>query len=163
MTTVKKALNHWLDIMADAVRELAGTSLGVADQEVVLLPETENPGEGSTGAFLALVSDDESIQVGMVSDGAGCRTLSAAFLGMEPEEAVELTGGDIADSMGEMINIVAGMLKVRMAKDQASMNLGLPIYLGGQIEATPQQEVGVWGLRIRDVDVQIIVVRQRDS
>jgi len=159
MTLLKSGLNPWLDTMADATREFASTSLGVDGRSVILEPETEYPKPGRSGAFLALTSEEGSIQVGMVSDGAGCRTLSAAFLGIEPEEASELTAADIADSMGEVINIIAGMLKVRMADTVPELNLGLPVFVDGPIVATPQQEIGVWGMRINDVEVQIIVLR----
>jgi len=160
-TTCKATIEHWLDASGICVEEFASTSLGCEDSEI--LGNVKTIPQGMAGAYLAMVGTDESIQIGFVSSKEGCKSLSGALLCMEPEELDELTDADIADAMGEVINIIAGMVKTEMSKLNANFNLGLPIFLDGKIETSPQQESGAVKIRIGEIETQMIIVKQQET
>jgi len=60
------------------------------------------------------------ITIGLSSDSSGCTTLSAAMFGCAPETVDQSM---MNDSLCELVNMTAGLLKSLMALDQA---LGLP-------------------------------------
>jgi len=60
------------------------------------------------------------LTVGLSSDQTGCRTLSAKMFQVAPEE---LSDDMLSDSLCELVNMTAGMLKSQLKLDQA---LGLP-------------------------------------
>ncbi|WP_248345060.1 chemotaxis protein CheX [Anaeromyxobacter paludicola] len=65
------------------------------------------------------------ITVGLSSDTHGCTTLSAAMFGCAPETVDQSM---MNDSLCELVNMTAGLLKSLMALDQA---LGLPKIVDG--------------------------------
>ncbi len=153
------SIRDWLDSMVEAMNELAPTTLGFDDVEVKEIKEVFPV--GMSGAYIALVSMDSSLQIGLVSEPKGCETLALSLMGMEPGEE-ELSEQDIADSVGEIINILAGMIKRQMAKKINAVNLGLPIFINGHIEPRQRQETGVAEVKIGPVDAQLLVLREAE-
>lgn len=160
MTDCKVEMDAWLDAMWESVKSLAVSTLGFDEDSVNISEDQGLELKNQAGSYMAMVSLEESVQIGIVSDKAGCMTISGALLGMEPEEAEELEDADIADAMGEVINIVAGLVKTRMIADQPALNLGLPLFLDGHIEPTPNQTVNIMNVRLGGVNSQIVVIRK---
>ncbi|MFH2000118.1 MAG: chemotaxis protein CheX [Planctomycetota bacterium] len=158
-----KGLDFWLDSAAESVREFAVTCLGMDRSEIRILKKESVPPKDKIGAYLALVSIDDSVQIGVVSSKEGCRSITGAMLAMSEEEIEELTRPDIIDTMGEVVNIIAGMVKSKMVNVNPDLNLGLPVFLDGQVEPLPQQELGTIEIRIKDIDVRVIIIRQRET
>jgi hypothetical protein len=153
-------MDAWLDAMWESVKSLAVSTLGFDEDSIAISEDQSVELENQAGSYMALVSVEESVQIGIVSDKAGCMTLSGALLGMEPEEAEELEDTDIADAMGEVINIVAGLVKTKMVENRPALNLGLPLFLDGHIEPTPNQTVSIMNVRLGEINSQIIVIRK---
>lgn len=159
-TTTK--VDYWLDIAADAVKEFSATCLGMEETDVEVVGKDTVPPRGMAGAYLALVSLDDAVQIGFVSDETGCKAISGAMLAMEEDELEELTQSDIKDTMGEVVNIVAGMVKTKMVNINPDLNLGLPIFLTGPVEPLPQQEFGTVQMKIGSSIARVVIIRQSD-
>jgi len=79
----------------------------------------------------------QPLTVGLSSDHAGCQQLSAAMFGCA-HDAVDQSMMD--DSLRELVNMTAGLVKSTMALDQA---LGLPRIMDGkQVPPGPRGEAG---------------------
>jgi hypothetical protein len=72
------------------------------------------------------------LTVGLSSDESGCATLSSAMFACPRDE---VDAGMMNDSLCELVNMTAGLIKTTLALDQA---LGLPKVLGpGELAASP--------------------------
>ena len=70
---------------------------------------------------IMLVAGPRPVSVGLSSDEPGCAKLAAAMFGCKPD-GVDV--GMINDSLRELVNMTAGLLKREMALDQA---LSVPV------------------------------------
>jgi hypothetical protein len=150
---VGTAVSDWVAAMADASTELA-LSLGM--DAVELLGWHDVPPTGMAGAYIPLLAEDQTLQLALLATPAGCADLSRLLLGMEPAE--EVSDADIADAVGELVNIVAGGVKQRM-QGSASLRLGLPVFIHGYVQPTQQLEVSLASVRIGQVDSHLMALR----
>lgn len=147
-----------LEALSEAVGEVAATVLGgvsVAPASSGVTPSS------SHGAYLALVAQDEPIQVALLADAAGCQVLSKTLLGMDVAEE-NLPDADVSDAMCEIINIVAGGLKRRVSQ-QMPVTLGLPLFVAGPLLPNQQQQVHSRALKLGDVAVDVLLLTQREN
>jgi hypothetical protein len=147
------AVSDWVAAMADASTELA-LSLGIDGVE--LLGWHDVPPTGMAGAYIPLLAEDQTLQLAMLSSPAGCADLSRLLLGMEPDE--DVSDADIADAVGELVNIVAGGVKQRM-QGSSSLRLGLPVFIHGYVQATQQLEISLASARIGTVEAHLMALR----
>lgn len=157
MSAPKTGLEPWIVALVEATDELATTSLGYEGAKVV-----DSSGElptGMSGSHIALIGDAESAQVGIVASEEGCGILARTLLGMEPGD--ELSEADMADVIAEIINIIAGGVKSRMVSIDASVKLGLPVFIQGRIMATPQQECIVSVIELGPVEARLVVLHPK--
>ena len=156
--TAGAAVSDWVAAMADASSELA-QSLGIDGVEV--LGWHNVPPTGMAGAYIPLLAEDQTLQLALLASPAGCADLSRLLLGMEPDE--EVSDADIADAVGELVNIVAGGVKQRMqgspGQGSASLRLGLPVFIHGYVQPTQQLEVSLASARIGDVEAHLMALR----
>jgi Chemotaxis phosphatase CheX len=150
---VGTAVSDWVAAMADASTELA-LSLGM--DAVELLGWHDVPPTGMAGAYIPLLAEDQTLQLALLATPAGCADLSRLLLGMEPAE--EVSDADIADAVGELVNIVAGGVKQRM-QGSASLRRGLPVFIHGYVQPTQQLEVSLASVRIGQVDSHLMALR----
>jgi len=163
MNTCKaKTLDIWLEKMAEATKEFSVTSLGLNEEAVKVNKSLNAPPKGMSGAYLTMVSLDDTLQLGMASNKNGCKSISGALMGMTGGEMNALSKEDIVDAMGEVVNIIAGMVKTKMDKINPKINIGLPVFLNGNIQPSHQQEAGAIEIKIGDVETQIVVIRRRN-
>jgi hypothetical protein len=153
--TAGAAVSDWVAAMADASTELA-LSLGIDGVEV--LGWHDVPPTGMAGAYIPLLAEDETLQLALLASPAGCADLARLLLGMEPGD--EVPDADIADAVGELVNIVAGGVKQRM-QGSASLRLGLPVFIHGYVQPTQQLEVSLASARIGEVDAHLMALRSR--
>ncbi len=154
--TPSKSAQAWLDATIDAAQEFCETTIGSPLGERAELRELP---QLLTGCFVAIVSPDASVQVGVASDAPGCQSLACALFAAEEE----LSESDISDALGEIANVVAGGVKKRRHSDFQGMSLGLPIVMDGQVRCTDSQEVVQTEVAFADVPVRLIVVSNRGS
>lgn len=150
------AVSDWVAAMADASTELA-LSLGLDGVELTGWHHV--PPTGMAGAYIPLLAEDQTLQLALLASPAGCADLSRLLLGMEPDEAV--SDADIADAIGEWVNIVAGGVKQRMqdAIGPGGLRLGLPVFIHGYVQPTQQLEVSLASARIGEVDAHLMSLR----
>ena len=152
--TAGAAVSDWVAAMADASTELA-LSLGIDGVE--LLGWHDLPPTGMAGAYIPLLAEDQTLQLALLASPAGCADLARLLLGMESEEAV--SDADIADAVGELVNIVAGGVKQRMQDAAGGLRLGLPVFIHGYVQPTQQLEVSLASARIGEVDAHLMALR----
>lgn len=155
--TAGAAVSDWVAAMADASSELA-LSLGMDAVEV--LGWHDVPPTGMAGAYIPLLAEDQTLQLALLASPAGCADLSRLLLGMEPDE--EVSDADVADAVGELVNIVAGGVKQRMQdpdRPGGGLRLGLPVFIHGYVQPTQQLEVCLASARIGEVEAHLMVLR----
>ncbi|HET9772488.1 MAG TPA: chemotaxis protein CheX [Acidimicrobiia bacterium] len=148
------AVSDWVAAMADASTELA-LSLGIDGVE--LLGWHDVPPTGMAGAYIPLLAEDQTVQLAMLASPAGCGDLSRLLLGMEPGE--DVSDADVADAVGELVNIVAGGVKQRMQDVAGGLRLGLPVFINGYVQPTRQLEVSLASARIGSVEAHLMALR----
>ena len=152
--TVGATVSDWVAAMADASTELA-LSLGIDGLE--LLGWHEVPPTGMAGAYIALLGEDQTLQLAMLATPDGCADLSRLLLGLEPADEVSDT--DVADAVGELVNIVAGGVKQRMQDSAGTLRLGLPVFINGFVQRTQQLEIALASAKLGEVDVHLMALR----
>jgi hypothetical protein len=152
--TAGAAVSDWVAAMADASSELA-QSLGIDRVEV--LGWHNVPPTGMAGAYIPLLAEDQTLQLALLASPAGCADLSRLLLGMEPDE--EVSDADVADAVGELVNIVAGGVKQRMQDVAGGLRLGLPVFIHGYVQPTQQLEISLASARIGDVEAHLMALR----
>ena len=152
--TLGATVSDWVAAMADASTELA-LSLGIDGVE--LLGWHDVPPTGMAGAYIPLLAEDQTLQLALLSSPAGCADLSRLLLGMDAED--EVSDADIADAVGELVNIVAGGVKQRMQDAAGGLRLGLPVFIHGYVQPTQQLEVSLASARIGTVEAHLMALR----
>jgi len=147
-----------LDALTESASELTSTVLGGLAFEA--LGPCADFGAGN-GAYLGLVAQEEPIQVGILVDGPGCQALSKALLGMEPADE-DLPPSDVSDAMCEIINIIAGGLKRRVAQ-RMPVTMGLPIFVSGHPLPNQQQTVLARSIKIGEVAASVLLLTQKQN
>jgi CheY-specific phosphatase CheX len=130
-------LSEWVSAACESLEEVSQATLGFDDFARVETHAGRPP--NMAAGYVGLVSDANALQIAVGAELAHCRALAAVLLGMEPEEAEDLGEGDVGDAMGEMINVVAGGVKKRLAERDGGLKLGLPLFLLGRAE--PSQHI----------------------
>ncbi len=151
MTSVL-TLEAWLEAAIGALNEVATSSLGTAPIE-----RSEGSMPEEAGAFLPLFSDHESIHVGLFSTRAGAAALPRSLLGMGPED--ELSDSDIADAVGEIVNIFGGVMQRALHGELKRVDLGLPVFIWGLVAPTERLKRLDGGVMIGDVPAKLILLR----
>jgi hypothetical protein len=147
-------VSDWVAAMADASTELA-LSLGIDGVE--LLGWHDVPPTGMAGAYIPMLAEDQTLQLALLASPGGCADLSRLLLGMEAED--EVSDADIADAVGELVNIVAGGVKQRMQDAAGGLRLGLPVFIHGYVQPTQQLEVSLASARFGTVDAHLMALR----
>ena len=124
-------LQVWMACLVDKFQEVSASALGI---ESCAVTASDGGGvKGELGGFIPMVGEDTAVQIAVISSENNCRDLSALLLGMEPEEASELSEEDIDDGIGEFMNIIAGSMKTEMVQYDSSTKLGLPFIVHGWV------------------------------
>ena len=126
--TTTVPLKDWLLCFAGTAKEVATNPLGYASASDIQAFVDEVP-EDHIGAYLPWPDgSDELFCLRMFSDRAGAKSLSRALLALGPDDE-DLPEDEICDSIGEIINIMAGLVKSHMEAKEIPCKIGLPHYL----------------------------------
>lgn len=154
----KIVLEDWLAAMTEMAREVATTSLGFDGCERQGVRQ-ELPAD-SAGSYIPVVSPDNSIQIALVATAGDCMRLAQALLGSGPDEG-DLSPGDLADAVGEIINIMAGGVKRILRGQDAALALGLPIFIYGHVQSTAVLEYTIADITLGPIPAMFVVLRHR--
>lgn len=152
-------LQEWLAAMIDASTELATVTLGF--DGVTTVGTADDVADHSAGAYIGLVGETTTVQLAMCSTIDGCKQLARALLGMTEED--ELADSDMADAMGEVMNIVAGTVKTRMDGRLPALKLGLPLFVTGRVYSVNQPETAVLNVDVGPIRAQLVAFRPRGT
>jgi CheY-specific phosphatase CheX len=152
----KVPLTEWVEALVVAANELATGSLGFEEGSVV---GTESSlSSVVSGSLVALVGQQSSVEVGICATKDNCVKLARSFLGMEPEDE-ELSSSDLDDALGEMANVLAGVLKSQLNGRVPPLQLGLPIVLHGLVGASSSAEMVVAKLQWEEAEAHFLLIR----
>ena len=148
MNTAQATMDQWLNSLVDSTEEVIRTGLGF--KGVRTLNKQATVPKNGYGAYMPLLSDDLSLHIAISSDLSGCQILAKALLGLGPE-AKNLSEPDIADAMGEIANMIAGLFKRQMTAEYQGLKLGIPVFVVGHIGVAEVQEMVVAKVRMGPV------------
>lgn len=154
------SINDWMAAMGETMNEVATTALCFSGCEIVRT-FTEIP-DGLEGAYLALVGQEDSIQIGLTSNAEGCQALAKALLQMEPGSE-EMEPADVADAMCEVVNIIAGGIKARVNGKVPPIKLGLPIFVKGAVQPSTRIVIVVAEVIIGPVPAALVLIEPRGA
>jgi len=154
--TESRSVDEWLDAAISSAEELATVALGFDGASLIGKPTVVSPELNS--AMVALISDSASVQLGIASSSDGCQSLARALLAMEPDEA-DLPDDDVADAVGEVANIVAGQVKSLMSGADASLKIGLPLFVHGKVDYPDDVETAFADVNVGPVPVTFVVIK----
>lgn len=159
MTILKSSIRDWLGALVETLEELSVTYF---DRERVSVQRLRQklPNEG---LYQAVMNVDPSVQISLLSDGEGFRRLTAVLLKMDPKDAEQLTEEEVGDAMGEVVNVISGMVKRKISDIPPDQNLGLPVFERGDLKLTADREKGSVEMMIGDVPARITVTRRKDD
>ena len=158
-TATGLAIKKWLDAIVISMKQIAENPLGYASgSEVVGYPDTI-PGD-SLGVYLPFEGGNEMLWLCLFSDERGCQSVARALFGMNPDEE-DLPADEVGDALGEVVNIIAGLVKSQMREDSADMTLtiGLPKYIPDPTEVVCRKTKAFAEVRIGPVSAHLGVVR----
>ncbi|MCP4602583.1 MAG: chemotaxis protein CheX [Proteobacteria bacterium] len=156
MSNQGASAREWLDASIIAAKELAQIALGLDGAELISIREGL-PGE-SDSAYIALVGEKSSAQIGIASDAEGCQQIARTLLGMEPDEE-DLSEEDVADAIGEIANILAGQIKTLMAEKSIDVVLGMPIFIQGRVKMTSDMEFAAADMHFGSIPVTVMILK----
>lgn len=152
-----QTLQPWLDAMVESADELARTAMGL--EAVNVRGNRDMSTLDTNGSYLAIIGDDQRFQLAVASTREGCESLAKTLLGADPSDPV--SEDDVSDAMGEIINIIAGGVKLRMRDVDPSIQLGLPMFVEGKVHTPRNREIGIVDIDLGDVAVHLIAFRQK--
>lgn len=147
---------RWLAAVVDATNEVAETTFNSPPSEPESLHEIP---AGREGALLAIHTPDEALHLGVLGTPDACRALAKALLGMEEEEEPE--HDDIPDAVGEIVNIIAGIVQRTVDREEGkAVTLGYPVYLRGSIVSTHTVETVAARMNLGPALAELVVIRR---
>jgi CheY-specific phosphatase CheX len=148
-----KDITSWSAALFESVEDLAEDMLGRA--VVVSKAQKQEMPACLLGAFIQVVCAEGPVLLGLTSSTENCENLARLMLGMEPGEPIpEL---DAFDAIAEMINIIAGSLKTKLASPVGNIELGLPVFLSGKLRAIGRIAVQTHEISIGGFDCELLV------
>ena len=118
-------------VLQEAVKAVVDTCSIQMDLELEVDANPSDPREAKVeyGSSIALTAENGGWNLAVMANKVGCEDLTRALFAMEADEKPEME--DMADAIGEIANVAAGVLKASRAKAGQAVQLGLPLFLEG--------------------------------
>lgn len=167
-------IQEWMKTFRGAADDLARTSLrfdptsssaskaskAAKTSKAAKPVEPAEPAEpGEPGAYIAILSPNNAVHLGLSAGSVQCRALARALLGLRHDE--ELSESDVVDGVSEVMNILAGKVKASMAGRDGQLHLGLPLFVPNPIRAGSDSEAVSAEMRMGPVDCTLRVYRRQ--
>jgi hypothetical protein len=150
-------LTKWLDAAAESAREIAAGPLGFArttwGESARTLPDD------LYGVYVPLLTETMALQLGILAGRDVCAKLARSLVGAEATEPLE-TDEDVLDAVGEVTNLVAGGVKVRLASE-CNINVGVPLALKGRVIPSHGSQSVHRLMQLDDSDVWLVMTGTR--
>lgn len=144
---------QWRDAVQGAATEIARNMLslpGAVIGEPGALAQTKD----MIGAHIPIVGA-QAFELSLFSTRAGCAALATAVLGMNAEE---LPPGTIPDAIGEIVNMLSGGVKRRLSGLGGDLELGLPVFVNGNVELANRQSALVLPVQFGPISAVIVII-----
>jgi hypothetical protein len=156
-------LREWMVYFREATSEVASSALKFEG------PRPAPRGKGAPmdvgdnkprpGGFISLLSDSAALRLGITATLEGCRTLARSLLGLHPTQPV--SDREVGDAVSELMNIIAGRVKSRVSERDASIQLGLPMFIESRVQETGSMERQAADIQLGPVDCTLLVYRSK--
>jgi len=125
-------LKDWASATSGSMEEFAIGALGLEDFSITTADAVAEAAD--CGGYIPILTERESVQIGLAADLASCRKLSRLLLVLEDSEP-DPPLSEIRDAMGEIANVIAGAIKTRVGNLRTGLEiqLGLPFFVHGRI------------------------------
>jgi hypothetical protein len=154
-TSSKVSLAQWRTALEAAAKEIAAYALSLPSATVGDPVGLEHA-VAMIGAHIPLVGGGQAFDLALVSSPTGCQ----AILGL-PDTA-PLRDAEVADAVGEIVNMLGGTVKRRLAGIGAELVLGLPLFLHGYIQPTDRLMVLVLPTRFGAIETMVLIAGHRE-
>ena len=158
-TPSKITLAQWRTAVEGAAGEIASCALsfpGAVVQDPVGLERAIS----LIGAHIPLIGDGSAYDLALVASPESCKALARAILCMAPDGPVR--DAEVADAIGEIVNMLGGGVKRRMAGSRAvDLLLGLPIFMHGYIEPTERMTVTCLPTKLGPIETMVLIAGSR--
>lgn len=163
-------MQEWLKSFRGAADDFARTSLRFDPQapapkksakaaQKAAEKAARNDCDGEPGAYIAILSPNNAVHLGLSAGPTQCRALARALLGLRHDE--DINESDMVDGLSEVMNILAGKVKASMAGRDGQLHLGLPLFVPNPIQAGGESETVAADVRVGSVDCTLRVYRRR--
>ena len=161
--TDKVPLSAWMDALVETMAGVAINPLGYKGSELVDYPASLP--DGLNGAAIPFDRGEHKLRFCLMGDERANQALAHALFCMGPSDP-KLSKEDVADALGEILNIVAGLIKNRiaardLAEDHSDIKLqiGLPAVIANSQEINELGDKKIAKIRIGPVFSKLIIVR----
>jgi hypothetical protein len=119
-------------VLQEAVQAVVDTCRIQMDLDLEVDPNPSDPRDADVayGSSIALTSETGSWQLAVMGNQASCEALTRNLFAMADDETPERE--DMADGIGEIANVAAGVMKSSRAAAGQRVQLGLPLFLEGK-------------------------------
>jgi hypothetical protein len=153
----KLTLAQWRAAVAGAATEIATYALQLP-AAVVQDPVGAEGASAMIGAHIPMMGGGQAFDLAVVAVAEDCKALARAILCMAPGAAIR--DAEVADAVGEIVNMLAGSVKRRMSSDR-DLELGLPIFLHGYIQPSEKLTVIALPTRFGTIETMVLIAGQR--
>ncbi len=121
-----------VQVLQEAVKAVVDTCSIQMDLHLEVDPNPSDPRDADVeyGSSIALTSETGGWQLAVMGSKSGCQILTRNLFAMEDDEEPEMA--DMADALGEIANVAAGVLKSSRAAAGQAVQLGLPLFMEGK-------------------------------
>ncbi len=150
-------LTEWLEAAAESAREIAAGPLGVRsttwDDRARSMPDN------LYGVYVPLLTEVMALQLGILAARDVCTKLARSLVGTDGADVLE-TDEDVLDAVGEVTNMIAGGVKVRLAA-RHNINVGIPLALRGRVIPSTSSQSLSRVMRMDDSHVWLVMTGTR--
>ncbi|HEX3762213.1 MAG TPA: chemotaxis protein CheX [Kofleriaceae bacterium] len=156
-TSPKVSPAEWRTAVEGAAHELATNALSFPGATVRAAVGAERA-ISMIGAHIPLVGGGKAFDLSLVSSPEGCRGLARAIL---MADGAALRDAEVADAVGELVNMLAGSVKRRLSGQCADLVLGLPLFIHGYIEPSDRLQVIALPTQFGAIEAMVVIAGQR--
>ncbi len=119
-------------VLKEAVQAVVDTCRIQMELDLEVDPTPSDPREANVefGSGIALTAENGGWQLAVMGSKQSCAMLTRGMFAMEDSEEPEME--DMADAMGEIANVAAGVMKSSRAEAGQKVQLGLPLFMEGK-------------------------------
>jgi CheY-specific phosphatase CheX len=109
--------------------------------------------------YVPLLTDVMALQLGILAARDVCTKLARCLVGTDAADVLE-TDEDVLDAVGEVTNMIAGGVKVRLASKH-DINVGVPLALRGRVIPSTSSQSMYRLMQMDDSHVWLVMTATR--